>query len=996
MGTPHATQRIDGSYLLRQRHGAALMPECYRRERDQRRFVERACQVVGDARHRAVADRHPRLVRVEQHKGRVCTQPGRRPVGGAPETDATVLALPPRQNAHSVLDLAQHRGAVPFHHAGLASAIQCDQRTRDAEDLFRAIVRIDAHVRPQPADDGQGRRTRRQRERRPRRVDVRRQAEHRLRAVAHDTGNGVRARMERGLDRNRDPHRVGVSGPAHIEAEGRRVAADRAERKAHLFAPAVGHAHALRRPSLQLHTLRLCTNVHLRGTGRPPIHHGPGHHLIAGTQETRKRRSRDQRARHQHRRLPTSVSITLRDGDCHHAEGREVVGKLRGRDRAARIIGDDTAEEERRGSEPRAENVRRIGAASTSRCARPLLSLRNLRCDRYQIAGETHPDAALTIHQVERIGGAVAGEREHAFVHRPQRDLGPLTVPACVAHLQVDTRRVAGAVLRRERPHLHRQPLHFGSDTQLGVSDAHRRPPRIIQAAGRRAAAPHHDHRHEGIRNVGLGDRDADRGGTVAKSEAPLLDHPLAFDRQPCLGIGEWRGDHHRRRVADVVALAVGDEIHHESRAVAPGYPAAPGRPTVHARAGAPPGGVGGGEGQDVAAAGRWRERARDRLRRRGHAAPCDRIAHPFADDFGDSVPLAPHLVPLAAHDRPAHLHSVHPFAGGPHRDDADPLLLASAPEVPLAQRPHADVERCGVYCECGRSRHRLTVHVGDGGDDRQPRRAAAPQIIRRNAHMPRPRRVERVHATGDHPRTVLTLSLPPSPGLADGEPLGAGNLERPGGDRGLHRSPLRHRTGHRCTEQVARLHVRRDRVARMAGPVVAGHVDEELRRPVLGHAIHCAGDLRPHAAAVHADGDRIRAEPCIVGDAERALARAERGQPHDRVEQWLFLPAEELPAHGVALRHLQGAKQSRAHDRLGVHLLAGPVDATLGEDCGGSLEPPRPPLTPHIEAPGAQIGIPRADADHRAIVAKRDRDQPLETGPVLFVVLSCRLRSER
>ena len=186
--------------------------------------------------------------------------------------------------------------------------------------------------------------------------------------------------MERGLERQRQRHRVGVARRC-----GRRSGTWRCRREARGSrtappGPGLPRASSSARLAPSRSTPEAAP-VTLASVPTPvaAIDHYSGAEPIAAPKEPRQRRPRHQRTGHQQRRLSLPVAVSRRDRDRHEAEGGEIVGKPRARQCGPISAGDDRAEEESGGLEPGAEHVGRVETAAAARRAFPLLALGYLR-----------------------------------------------------------------------------------------------------------------------------------------------------------------------------------------------------------------------------------------------------------------------------------------------------------------------------------------------------------------------------------------------------------------------------------------------------------------------------------------------------------------------------------------------------------------------------------------------------------------------------------------
>ncbi len=623
--------------------------------------------------------------------------------------------------------------------------------------------------------------------------------------------------------------------------------------------------------------------------------------------------------------------------------------------------------------EARPQHVRRVEPAAAARRTLAFLALRDLRHHRHEVARETQTQPALAIEQVQWVGDLVAGEGEHAFVHRPECDLGPLALAAGILDGDPHRGRVAGPVFGALRRQVHREPLALGCHPELRVSHPYRGTAWVIHPAGLGAAPPRDHDRYEGVRGERLGDGELQGRAAAREAEPALLDQTFALDGDPRVGIGEGRGKEHGGRVADAVSGAVGDHVHLELALVVPRHPVLAGRPAGKARHHLTAGLVPGPHRDDVRAAAGRSESAGRRLLSRDQRAARDRVGHPLADDLAVSFPFAVGLVPFAPDHGPLHRDACLSGAIGPHREDTHADRTSGGPEVALGLRLGSEVERRRVDQHRRGRRDGLPIYVLHGGFERGERWPPLGRVSQRKAKPQPSRCIERVGpARGHlHGRAIVAL-FPPPAGVAEIVPLGAWDLGRTRVTL-LAQGPANRCAPHRRTEQVPRFDGSPDRVPREPRSRIGAHVHQELGRTVFGDAIIRLGDVGPASLAAKLDRDLVGAEPRGGGHGKRQIGGAEGGEPGDRLLEHapalLALPIAEHPPKRVGRGwQAQPAQQAGADDGLGVERLARSVDAALGEHRRRQRKTIASPGGVYVEPPRAQVRIVLTDPDDRTI----------------------------
>ena len=606
---------------------------------------------------------------------------------------------------------------------------------------------------------------------------------------------------------------------------------------------------------------------------------------------------------------------------------------------------------------------------------------------------QTQP--ARLVDQVDRVRSLVAGERQHALVHRPERHLAALPRAAGVADPQPDACRVTRPVFGLERLNVDLQALDLRGHPQLGVADADRGSTRVRERARRRAAASCHDDRHERVRRVRLADWELEGRRPAGDVQPALLDQTFTLHRHPRFGVRQRRSEEHRRGVADAIALLVGNHLHLEAALVVPRHPILARDPTIEARGRGTPGRIGGGEGHDVAATCRRREPAWHRIRGTGEIAARHGVRDPVAHLLGQARPLPHHLMPLAADDCAVDRDARDSATVRAHRDDRYFLGAPGGPEVVLTERFGGQVECGRVYGNGGCTGYALPIDVGHG---RLQSRAGRESFRRRgdgDAQREVAASVERIRAGRNHGHVRLRHALfpvlfPPPPGFADVVAVGAGDVKRPGADRLLPRHPAHGRAGHRRPKQIASLDRGPERVAREPRRRVGSDVHQELGRSVLGHAITRAVEVDPAPLAPEADRDLIVPERKARRQREGLLGRPEGRQSDRGVAQRSVFPVGEHPAQRVARRgRSERAERAVAHHGFGVNGFAGAVNAALGEHRARGGEALVAPSARDVEAPRGEVRVVSAHRNEGTVGPERGADIAVEPTVVATLLTS-------
>ena len=442
---------------------------------------------------------------------------------------------------------------------------------------------------------------------------------------------------------------------------------------------------------------------------------------IARTDESRERRTRQERPGHQHRKLAAAVPVTGGDGHRHDPKRGEIVGQL-DRCRADPVtVGHHRRQEKRGGPEPRAKNL--VPARTAAAPGIPALVAgghlgRHVR----HVAGELQAEAARLIEQVDRIGSPVPGERQHTLIHRPERHFAP-HAPARVLHRCRNHGLFGRAILGLCGGERHGQALFLGCHPHFGVADPDGGPAGVVERTRLGAPAPGHHDRDERVRTPRLGDGKFEGGGPIGDGDPALVDHAFPLDSDPRLGVGEWRGEQHRGGVAHLVAALVGDDVHLELRFVGPGHPARTGDPAIETGRDVTALGIAGPEGDGVAPRGLGGQPAAGRSRGSPDLTAVHRVLDPLAHQFGEPVALPADLMPFPPDQVAPHRHVRHPVAVGPDRDHVDRLGASRGPEVGGRRRLGSDVEGRRMNHNRGGPEDRLPVDVGDHRLDADPGR---------------------------------------------------------------------------------------------------------------------------------------------------------------------------------------------------------------------------------------------------------------------------------
>ncbi len=228
-----AAQPVYGKDPLAQAAGGGVVPQ---RDRSSRKRVsrQRRPQVAAQPRQDRIVHRDAGILGLEQHLAGIAREPGRGPVGGAPEPDAAVGALPATEGRDDLLELgsdpwtSQRIGAE-----GSGRTIEGDQRLGPTRELLGAPV----GVHPKPAlrapHHGERRGAQAQSQRGPVGIEIVGEIELRRGGVAKHAGHGIGARVKDRAHRQRQLYRIGIGAAPRREAERGAVAGQPAEVESH-------------------------------------------------------------------------------------------------------------------------------------------------------------------------------------------------------------------------------------------------------------------------------------------------------------------------------------------------------------------------------------------------------------------------------------------------------------------------------------------------------------------------------------------------------------------------------------------------------------------------------------------------------------------------------------------------------------------------------------------------------------------------------------------
>ena len=210
------------------------------------------------------------------------------------------------------------------------------------------------------------------------------------------------------------------------------------------------------------------------------VHDRAEERLVADGEEARERRRQHQRLVDADLALRPSRSATALSPAT--AMMRYVVsdsGSVTSRLRAALRVGDDRAEPEREHAEVLAQRAR-SGVLAAAAAVRRALRRQHAAAD--DLCRESSFDdlqRLLEIDRVEHVGRLVGGQRQHAVVDGPQRDLDCDGLPLASVDVHFDLRLRRRTELVAVRLHVDVQPLRRVLDLQLDVAEAEGRLARI-------------------------------------------------------------------------------------------------------------------------------------------------------------------------------------------------------------------------------------------------------------------------------------------------------------------------------------------------------------------------------------------------------------------------------------------------------------------------------------------------------------------------------------
>ncbi len=314
--------------------------------------MDRCPEIVSQTRQHRVVHGHAGPLRAEEHRAGPGAEPGRGPVGRAPEADAPVAPLPAaegRDRDGQLTPCRARQGRIAQERTGLD---QRDERHGLTRDLLRAPVGIDLEPFASSAHERERRRAETHLKARARGIDIGGGLDLGAGGVVQHARGGVGARVVRRANRERERHRIGIRTAAGIEPEPHAVGVGRAEVEPRLAAAARLERDGAAPVALDLGALGLGGHCRLPHGAVTAVHHHAGGEPVVPAQEARERRTCHQRTRHQEGRRAVAVAVARGDRDRHHPEGGEIVGQPGRGDGLARCVGHHRAEKERGGLKP--------------------------------------------------------------------------------------------------------------------------------------------------------------------------------------------------------------------------------------------------------------------------------------------------------------------------------------------------------------------------------------------------------------------------------------------------------------------------------------------------------------------------------------------------------------------------------------------------------------------------------------------------------------------
>ena len=705
-------------------------------------------------------------------------------------------------------------------------------------------------------------------------------------------------------------------------------------------------------------------------------------------------------------------------GHRHDAIGGQRLGQ-RDVDAGAAIgAGHDRAHPERQHAEVLAQRARAgIDAAATALAA-ALGRQHAPRHDALAVVGVEDLQRLAHVDRPCHIGRLVAGEREHAVVHSPQRHFARRAHAGHVLHVDAHGGLGRRTVFRPVGCDRHGKTRGAVLHLEFDVAQSKRRLAGIARIGGGRGsrgigrrgvgAALHEQHRHEHVRDVGLGDGHRDRLLRGGQSELTMAAHTLAFGRDERRGLFPRRLDHDARRVAGLVGLPFGHEIDAVVIEAFPGRVALAEHVERRARHGKASVVAAPARLEHEETAGRKRDRQGHRLSARRHTPG------PGGHFLALGVPGVEAVALGASHARVLHLRERHidRHAGGgraiePHRHDLGREAVLLFEEVRRA--PHTHVPRRRMHGEAGAVGDVLTRHIFH---------VAFERVDVGNAGLALGVERERQIAGGRErallasqvgaaqvPAEARRLSDEDPPVVAVGVRDDLGRLSAggfsvaPRDGLGAHGRAKQIPCGHHAVQRIPRQPpgtAQRDIHAEV-GPAIRGHqkraVDDAfvgnevvvlwtrlLARPALGRRRRLRairGENRAH---------RVVAERALGRQSQRPLGAAPRRERHGAFVDTLVLSIAHAHQHRRAFWQQSHARgRVLPQDRLERDGLAQLVDAAIGEDAAAQQRVALVQVREGVEIPGQDALVPVA-AHIRDVAVLLGRDQEREPIPVLRI----------
>ena len=574
-------------------------------------------------------------------------------------------------------------------------------------------------------------------------------------------------------------------------------------------------------------------------------HDGPEERCVAARHEARKRRLQHHRLVDPDFAFARAESRGLVAADRHDAVRRQRFGQLDVNRGVATHVGRHRSQPERQHAEVLAQLADpALGAASAAICA-AFGREHATADDPLAVVGVHHLQGLRHVHRAEHVRRTVTGQREHAVVDGPQRHFARRRQAVRVPHLHVDLGRSRRAVLVPVRFHGDREPLRGIFNSELRVAHAKRRLAwiaRIAVGAVRPGTSLDEDDGDEEVGDVGGRDRHRDGLLRRGQRKGGMRPDALALDGQQRRGALPRGLDHQPRRLARLVRLALGYQIHAVVVVPRPGGVTRSDRVKRQARrrrVRAIPRRCANGE----RAAGREWDSERHRVGARGHREMASLDLLPLGVPGVEPVAFgAAHAVPLHLHQRDVHLHAGDRRAVwcDRHHRRAQPILLIHEHRRPL----QPDVPGRRMHDEGRVAGDVLARDILDVAFERVPigHAVAGPRVeIEREL----PARIERGRLRRD---LTGLVSVAVFAAADEHEPIArepAHHRERRLKHRRPRIAPRDRPVAHRRPEQIARGDEALERRAGERGIAGQARVDTELGPPIRGDEETAPDDLR-------------------------------------------------------------------------------------------------------------------------------------------------------